>query len=277
MREIRAQTWTEGSKILGVNVPASSIRPTTLTGQALAGRAARDPLSTQNLSLQVPGTPAYVLGSALAVHQQVGTIDDWCITGAPGDAEALFRALITHHGIDSASLPWRGVEVLAAEMRFTEVETWDFRWTEAAPAVRTGAPAVAWLDAAADVEVQALLDEAFPTAVLQTGHPVVRRWAGIRDGNGALIACAADSTTARGLGFLSSIACAPAARGAGIGAAITAWASAQLVAEHGRAGLWVNHPNVAARRVYDALGFRDDHWMAWVDLRPATPAPPPLP
>ncbi|HVE64015.1 MAG TPA: GNAT family N-acetyltransferase [Mycobacteriales bacterium] len=241
----------------------------TLSGAALAERAARDPLATQNASLQVPATPAYVLGDALAVHQQIGTIDDWCITGSPADAERLFRALVAGAGIDSASLPWAAVESLCEQMTFTEVETWDFRWTDQAPRVRDGGPEVSWLVPDDDAEVQALLDEAFPTAVLQIGHPVVRRWAGIRDPNGALVACAADATTAAGLGFLSSITAAPAVRGTGVGAAVTAWATAALVAEHGRAGLWVNHPNLAARRVYDLLGFHDDHQMAWVDLGPA--------
>ncbi len=192
-------------------------------------------------------------------------IDDWCITGEPADAAALFVELVSAGTHDSASLPWAAVESLQPTTTFTEVETWDFRWTDAAPPLRP-AYDVGWLSPDATPEVQSLLDAAFPTAALQTKDPEVRRWAGLRDSDGRLVACAADATTASTLGFIASIGCALDARGRGYGAAVTAWTTAELVREHGRAGLWVHHPNLAARRVYDLLGYLDDHWMAWVSI-----------
>ena len=240
-----------------------------LDEESAAAAAASDPLRTQNLALRVAGTDVLRLGSAVAVHQRLGEdIDDWCITGAAADAAELFRRLVAAGSHDSASLPWSAVETLQVEMAFDEVETWDFRWTDVAPRLR-GAADVSWLAPADDDEVQALLDSAFPNAALQTGAPEVRRWAGLRDADGRLVACAADATTGGTLGFISSITSSLDARGHGYGAAVTAWTTAALVAEHGRAGLWVHHPNLTARRVYDALGYRDDHRMAWVSVAPA--------
>ncbi|HVF20182.1 MAG TPA: GNAT family N-acetyltransferase [Mycobacteriales bacterium] len=230
--------------------------------------AARDPLTAQNLSIQAPGTEVFALRSAVAVHQRLGKeIDDWCVTGAPADAALLFRRLVSAGSHSSASLPWAAAEALQPELAFDEVERWDFRWTDAAPPLRSSYD-VAWLEPAEHAEVQSLLDAAFPTAALQTADQEVRRWAGLRDGDGRLAACAADATTASTLGFIASIGCALDARGRGYGAAVTAWTTAALVAEHGRAGLWVYHSNLAARRVYDLLGYRDDHRMAWVSMTP---------
>lgn len=235
-----------------------------LDDAAARGAGARDPLTAQNLSLRVPGTDVVALGSAVAIHQRLGMeIDDWCVTGTPADAALLFRRLVSEGSHDSASLPWAAVESLLPEMTLHDVERWDFRWTDAVPPTRP-AYDVAWLGPAEHVEVQSLLDAAFPTAALQTADREVRRWAGLRDAGGRLVACAADATTAPTLGFIASIGCALDSRGQGYGAAVTAWTTAALVAEHGRAGLWVYHSNAAARRVYDLLGYRDDHRMAWV-------------
>ena len=237
----------------------------TLDDEAACAAGAEDPMTAQNLSLRAPGTDVLRLGSAVAIHQQLGkAVDDWCITGPPGDAAALFRRLVSPGGHRTGSLPWTAVESLPPELPVSDVERWDFRWTDVAP-VRP-AYDVGWLDPGDDPEVQALLDAAFPTAALQTADREVRRWAGIRDADGRLVACAADATTAPTLGFIASIACALDARGRGYGAAVTAWATAAMVAEHGRAGLWVYHSNAAARRIYDRLGYRDDHQIAWISV-----------
>jgi ribosomal protein S18 acetylase RimI-like enzyme len=216
------------------------------------------------VSVRAPGTEVLGFRSAVAVHQHFGDdIHDWCISGDPADAAALFRELVAAGTHRSASLPWSAVESLGPGLDLADGDTRDFRGTNIAPAVRSSYD-VGWLDPAADTEVQDLLDSAFPTAAVQTGAVEVRRWAGLRDGAGRLVACAADATTAPTLGFVSSIGCAVDARGRGYGAAVTAWATAALVAEHGRAGLWVYHSNTVARRVYDLLGYRDEHRMAWV-------------
>ena len=236
------------------------VRP--LSAEELAAVEADDPLWAHGAAIAVGDVPGYLLSGALAVRHRIGRIDGWCISGDPADSAELFRALLDASTFDGASVPWASYPRLADDLGFAVVDRWDFRWTDVVPAV--DAEPGEWL-AGDDGEVQAFLDTAFPTAAVQTGDPAVRRWAALRDHGGVLLACAADATHAPTLGFVSSIATAPDARGRGVGTRVTAWVTAELVREHGRAGLWVDHPNLAGRAVYDRCGYRDEHRMVWLE------------
>jgi predicted GNAT family acetyltransferase len=63
----------------------------------------------------------------------------------------------------------------------------------------------------------------------------------------------------RGVPHLASIATAAAVRGQGLGAAVTAWLTRALLAQHGRVTLGMYADNEVARRMYRALGYRDTH------------------
>jgi ribosomal protein S18 acetylase RimI-like enzyme len=134
---------------------------------------------------------------------------------------------------------------------------WDFRWLPAPPARQPGEELV-------DVEtdesaVQALLTAASPKASAQPGDGAVRRWLGLRE-DAVLLACAADTSAATGVGHLSSIAVDPAARGRGLGRAITAALSRRLFddgCDIVTLGMYAD--NAAGRAMYDKLGYRDEH------------------
>lgn len=135
---------------------------------------------------------------------------------------------------------------------------WDFRWLARAPALQPVEERV--VPVADDGEVESLLVGASPTASVQPGNAAVRRWVGVRDGTGALVACAADTSAATGVGHLSSIAVLPAARGQGLGRAVTAALTRTLLSEGSDVvtlGMYAS--NSVARAVYDGLGFADDH------------------
>ena len=135
---------------------------------------------------------------------------------------------------------------------------WDFRWLSTAPDLQAGEEQIEPL--AGDDEIKALLVEASPTASVQPGDAAVRRWVGVRDGRGDLVACAADTSAATGVGHLSSIAVGPAARGQGLGRAVTAALTRTLLREGSDlVTLGMYATNSVARAVYDALGFADDH------------------
>ena len=135
---------------------------------------------------------------------------------------------------------------------------WDFRSLGAPPALQPGEDDVVPLTD--EGEVGALLAEASPTASALPGDAKVARWYGVRDRSGALTACIADTTSATGVGHLSSIAVSPRARGRGLGRAVTAALTRRLFAE-GRdlVTLGMYADNTAGRALYDALGFTDDH------------------
>jgi ribosomal protein S18 acetylase RimI-like enzyme len=203
--------------------------------------------------------PAYACDGAVSLFHLWGDTPEAVVVGDPAAAEVLARdLLVTGRAV---SLPERAADRLLAEPGLVAHGSWAFRWTDAAPAVP--ASGAAWLPDTAAGEVGALLAEAFPDASMPVGHPDVRRWAGLRR-DGRLVAVAADATQAEGLGFLASIATRHDARGKGAGTAVTAFATAALVAEQGRCGLWHMSGNPAAVAVYDRLGYRDDHRMAVV-------------
>jgi ribosomal protein S18 acetylase RimI-like enzyme len=135
---------------------------------------------------------------------------------------------------------------------------WDFRWLPEPPARQRGEQRVEPVDD--DTAVAALLAASSARASVQPGDAVARRWVGVRDAAGALVACAADTSGATGVGHLSSIAVAPAARGQGLGRAVTAALTRRLFQEGcDIVTLGMYADNAEGRALYDALGFRDDH------------------
>lgn len=135
---------------------------------------------------------------------------------------------------------------------------WDFRWPASPPPVQPGEDRVEPVDD--ETAVKALLAASSPTASAQPGDEGVRRWFGVRDTDGTLVACAADTSGATGVGHLSSIAVDPSVRGQGLGRAVTA-ALTRLLFDEGNdlVTLGMYADNSAGRAMYDALGYADEH------------------
>jgi GNAT superfamily N-acetyltransferase len=135
---------------------------------------------------------------------------------------------------------------------------WDFRWRSTPPPPQPGEDAAA--PGVDEVAVKTLLADASPGASAVPGDPAVRTWWGVPDGDAGLLACAADTSAATGVGHLSSVAVVPSARGRGVGRAVTA-AITRALLEDGcdvvTLGLYAD--NAAGRAMYDALGFADEH------------------
>lgn len=157
----------------------------------------------------------------------------------------------------------RGTAALLPAWVAVDGTDWDFRWLPEPPPVQPGEDLV--VADVPDADVQALLDVASPRASALPGDEAVRRWYAIRDQHsrdehGRLLACAADTSAATGIGHLSSIAVDPVARGRGLGKAVTA-ALARALFGQGcdvvTLGMYAD--NAAGRGLYDALGFRDEH------------------
>ena len=178
--------------------------------------------------------------------------------GPPPRVAALLTELLPELPAGQRVTVPRGTpELLPPEVRLRGTD-WDLRWPDAPPPPQPGEERVQ--PVADESAVQELLVASSPTASALPGDPAVRRWVGVRDERGALLACAADTSGAAGVGHLSSIAVRPGARGQGLGRAVTAALARDLL----RAGndlvtLGTYADNAAARAVYDALGFADDH------------------
>lgn len=177
--------------------------------------------------------------------------------GTPSSVAELLEALLPElRNGQEVNVPRGTAGVLPAWVGLDVHVEWDFRWATAAPPVQSGEDAV---QPANDAQVAALLAVANPAAAAQPGDARVRRWLGV-PGPSGLLACAADTSEATGVGHLSSIATHPAARGRGLGAAVTAALARDLLA-HGcdvvTLGMYAT--NTAGRALYDHLGMRDEH------------------
>ena len=176
--------------------------------------------------------------------------------GEPAAVAALIADLvgeITHN--TRVTLP-RGTPPLLPAWVAVDGTDWEFFWVDAPM------PAQARERDVVDVlpeEVAPLLTVASPTASAQADDPYVRRWVGVRGPEG-LLACAADTSGATGVGHLSSIAVHPSARGQGLGAAVTAALTRQLFDERmDLVTLGMYADNTAGFALYRHLGMRNDH------------------
>ena len=177
--------------------------------------------------------------------------------GPPDEVGALIGELVEEVPPRQRMTLPRGTPVHLPAWVSIDGTDWDFRWLDASPPVQPGEEAV--VEVADDDEVAALLTASSPTASALPGDPGVQRWVGVRDA-GVLVACAADTSAATGIGHLSSIAVHPSARGRGLGRAVTAALARRLLDEGcDLVTLGMYADNAYGRAMYDALGFADAH------------------
>jgi ribosomal protein S18 acetylase RimI-like enzyme len=238
----------------------------TVDVDELVALSGRHPLVRHLVPHRLPGRPLFAYGHAVALLNgywaQSDGGEDMVVVGPPEDAAALTVAIAQAEAVP-VSLP-EDAFALVPEGVLIKPEPWGFRWAEAA----TGTPrdAAGW-ENDDDAEIDRLLDASFPDASFRPRSPRVRGWAGIRDVDGQLVACAADTTEAPGVGFVAAITTLPDVRGRGLGRAVTGWLLDRLVEREGLAALWHYGNNHAAARVYDALGM---HRLGMVSATPVT-------
>lgn len=181
--------------------------------------------------------------------------------GAPSEVAELVAAAVREGPqAPRLSVPRGALPHLPAWLHVENPTDWDFRSATAPSAPQPGEERVGWLDDVETGEVKELLADANPESSTWPGDAKVRRWAGIRGAGARLDVCLADTSGANGVGHLSAIATRPETRGRGLGGAITAWATRRLFAEGcDIVTLGMYADNTVARRVYDRLGFSDDH------------------
>ncbi len=112
------------------------------------------------------------------------------------------------------------------------------------------------------MQVDALLDLAFPASHARPGERGVRRWWGVVE-QGQVLSCAADAWSAPTVGFLAGVASHPGSRGLGLGRVAVAAAVNAIVETYGCVALMVDESNTAARTLYASLG------LTWQDLAAA--------
>ncbi|MCU1677569.1 MAG: putative GCN5-related N-acetyltransferase [Frankiales bacterium] len=221
-----------------------------LDDEAVLTASGGHPLISQLLPHRIAGAPnAWAVGGAVAVRHDYWEEPVIAMAGPPADVACLLRSLAVavpaaHVSYPSAQLPPVPVE---------DTHGWGFAWRTAP--VGSDPATATWLPAEAAPEIDALLDAAFPHASTRPTSRHARRWAGIRDASGALLACIVDCSYSPDLGFVASLAVLPAARGRGLGESLLRWACDELIRERGRIALWYDDDNAPAIAIYTRLGF----------------------
>ncbi|WP_220505762.1 GNAT family N-acetyltransferase [Microbispora sp. H10830] len=220
-----------------------------------------------------PGVRAWAYGDAVAVASPgASRRDRLVVRGTAAQVVPLVRHALAEAGpsyrpLGDAALIEQVVEAvpeLEPAVRFSWMGTEKLAPPRHEATAREGA--ASWLADSAAPEVAALLAAASPDSYAVPGLPRVRRWAGVRDGSGALLAVAADAWSAPTVGLLAGVATAAPARGRGLGERVCRFVASALLAEHGRAALMVDDWNQAAVVVYERLGFAR-HRVAATGLR----------
>jgi ribosomal protein S18 acetylase RimI-like enzyme len=135
---------------------------------------------------------------------------------------------------------------------------WRFRVMTAPPAPVTDL-AVRVLPGGGDERVARLLARSTDVTSAVPGDPGVRRWAVVEE-DGDLLACAADTSGASGVGHMGGVAVAPEARRRGLGAAVVGWLTRDLLlAGFDAVAVGVLVPEAGAQRLYDRVGYRTLH------------------
>lgn len=240
---------------------AGKADPASLTVMITLDRIAADddPLLVWAAQDMRTGARVWALGDAAAVAcRDVSRRDRLALRGSPGDVAELVRRIrpqvtgfypvADEALIDAVAARVDGLTLVA---RFGWMDT----TSPASPPVRAAGES-RWLTDAELPEVTALLEAEHPDSWARPGGSGVRRWAGLRTGAGTLQAVAADAWSVPEIGFIAGVATRVAARGRGLGTALCAFLTDELIKDRGRVVLLVDHENTAAVRSYEKLGFR---------------------
>ncbi|WP_328318518.1 GNAT family N-acetyltransferase [Streptomyces sp. NBC_00388] len=202
--------------------------------------------------------PAWTLAGAVAYGTGAPDEPDSAITvvGTPAAAAELACSLLA----DRAEPPYvitvpRGTAIDGGPE--SEPEEWELMVAREAPPVQRGEDRVTVVDDSLR-EISALLTAASPGHSVRPGHPRTDRWMGVRDGSGQLVSVGALLRHgAAGVPYLASIATLPAARGLGLGSAVSAALTRWALGQGAERCLLAHHSaNAAAHHVYERLGFR---------------------
>ena len=174
--------------------------------------------------------------------------------------------------VGSATVPREAVPRLPPHLGLERPNEWEWLATTTLPPVQPAEDEVRWLGDPDHDDIVALLRAHSGRHDAEPGQPHAKRWCGIRDGAGDLVAVAAHTESWSTIPFLASIATRSDQRGRGLGGAVTAFITRRLLEEgRPRVTLGMYSDNDVARRLYLRLGYQVVHRFTSGRLRRGTP------
>ena len=209
---------------------------------------------------------AWVTPAAVAVLRHRDSGHQLLAVGDPGDVVRLLQLAAEEPAPSQSAeqavrltVETRALDRLPAQLRPDpeQADGWEWMWTDRTPPPVPGEAAVGWVDA--DERLRSLLQAANPRHHGRPGDPDIRGWAGVRDDSGRLLAAGALAVLDTGIPSLRSISTDPAARGRGMGAAVSAFLTRHALSLAPVATLGLYSDNDIARRLYTRLGYQPSH------------------
>jgi ribosomal protein S18 acetylase RimI-like enzyme len=247
-----------------VHATSPTVRPLASHAELLAASGG-DPFVRWQVRSDVP-LQAWDVGGAVAfVRTRSSGRRQLTVLGPPQSAAVAVIALVgaqaastvRAHGV---TVPFGTLPLLQDDLRIGPGDDWDWMWADASTIGQGHVDErVEVLPDYAGDDVAGLLAVASPRHSSDPGDPDVLAWYGIRDG-GELVACAAHTGSVPGVPHLASIATHPRVRGQGLGTALTATVTAQLLGAGAPAvtlGMYAD--NDVARRMYARIGYVCSH------------------
>ncbi|WP_050348304.1 GNAT family N-acetyltransferase [Arsenicicoccus sp. oral taxon 190] len=212
-------------------------------------------------------------------HSGRSNVTAW---GPRPDLQRLVEALLEggelSPGLDHVTLPRDDADVLTGRVGTGQGGAWDWLATVVIPARTPAEDRLEELHDLADAaELQALADRENPLSEGYPGTGRSERWVGVRDG-GRIVACGAVHRLSSGAAHLSGILVAGSHRGQGLGRAVTAALTRDLLRVEPVVTLGMYADNVVARSLYHSMGFTTDKrwWSCSLEdphRRATSPAP----
>ncbi|WP_052466725.1 GNAT family N-acetyltransferase [Mobilicoccus massiliensis] len=187
------------------------------------------------------------------------------------DVAGLLDALIDEDVVGrfelaGVSVPYPARDEVTARFAVAGGGDWDWMWTDRPTPRAPGShvPLVA-LDDTRDAAEIAALGAENPRFEGVPGQGYNDRWLGVRDADGTLVACGAVQRLPAGTAHLGGILVASDHRRRGLGTAISAALTDDIVRAEGVCTLGMYSDNDAARALYTRLGYTTD--KSWASRR----------
>lgn len=244
--------WAPGARICVVTTPYTPVAGRS----AILSAYGRDPFLSCFVS---DDAEAIVTDDAMVWCRQFNGGKVMMAHGDAGSAAELITEVVHDLRPDRVTLPRQIFHRLPDPLRPETVGRWHWFFTLQAPEVQAAEEHCGWFDETDYPVINSLLDSAFPDA---SSRPTLddrgHRWFGARDDSGHIVACGTVMVRDNAGPMLGSVAVAGHARRQGLGSAITAWITRQLLHEgHPQVALGSMAGEHATHRMYQRLGFRD--------------------